>query len=228
MVRDGVQHRGRALGQLPRIPFEVFAQRAEGAVPPVPYGHHEVGAGEDHDLAGVDDLAGGRQFGVFDVRDGLEDGEQDIAVVLDLGSLMGLDGVLDGERMQAEQLRDPRELRLGGLVQAEPDEAVAPAVAAALPYPGHRLLDAGGRLLADAVLVDHTVDDGGTERGAGRVAEVHTVPAACQACDFAQVADHRHAVLLPRNGRPVCQQRVKPRSGHGSSGQPAPGGVRAS
>lgn len=196
-----MQHRGKPLGQLLRVGFQALAQRAQRAVASVPYGHHEVGPGEDHDLAGVDHLAGGGQFLVLDVGDGLEDGEEDVAVLLDLGALVGVDGVLDGERVQAEQVGDAGELRLGGLVQAEPDEAAT----AVLAYPGDGLLHAGGGLLADPVAVDDAVDDGGSERGAGRVAEVHLASAARQPGDPAQVADHRHVVLPSSGGQ--CGRR---------------------
>lgn len=170
----------------------------------MPYGHHEVGAREDHDLAGVDDLAGLGEFGVFDVGHRLEDGEQDVAVLLDLRPLVGVDGVLDGDRVQPEQLGDPRELRLGGFVQPQPDEAMT-AVTTASADPGDGLLDAGRGLLALAVAVDDAVDHRGAERRAGRVAEVHPAsPPPCQTGDFAQVVDHRHAVLLERGAASQC------------------------
>ena len=43
-------------------------------------------------------------------------------VALELGPLVGLDGVLDGERVQPEDVGDLGDLVLGRLVQADPDE----------------------------------------------------------------------------------------------------------
>ncbi|GAA3058756.1 hypothetical protein GCM10020000_47000 [Streptomyces olivoverticillatus] len=187
-------------------------------------GDHEVGAGEDHDLAGVDDLAGGGQLLVFDIGDGLEDGEEDVAVALQLGPLVGLDGVLDGQRVEVEHLGDLGELRLGRLVQAEPQEAVA--VFAYLP---DGFLDRVRNGLPDAVAVDHAVDDGRAERGAGRVAEVHAAAALPrQAGHFAQVADHRHTGLsfagsgsgqCARGGSRSRRREVKRRSWIGRAGR---------
>ncbi|CAM5296412.1 hypothetical protein SPURM210S_04100 [Streptomyces purpurascens] len=141
------------MGQLPGIGFEVLAQGTEGAVAAVADRDDEVGAGEDHDLAGVDDLAGRGQLGVLDIGDGLEDGEEDVAVLLDLGTLVGVDGVLDGERVQTEQFRDAGDLRLARFVQAQPDEA-APALAD-LPY---GVLHRFRFRPAETVAVDDAVD----------------------------------------------------------------------
>ena len=43
-------------------------------------------------------------------------------VALELGPLVGVEGVLDGQRVQAELLLDGRQLLLARLVQADPDE----------------------------------------------------------------------------------------------------------
>ena len=85
---------------------------------------HEVRADEDHHLTGLDHLAGAGQLVVLDVTSGLEDREQRVAVPLELGPLMGGDGVLDGERMQREFGCDVGEFRLVGLVEPDPDEGV--------------------------------------------------------------------------------------------------------
>lgn len=83
-------------------------------------GDDEVRAGEHHDLAGVHHLAGGGQLLVLDVGHRLEDGEQHVVVALRLGTLVSVDGVLDGEGVEPGQVRDAPEFRLGRLVQAEP------------------------------------------------------------------------------------------------------------
>ncbi|GAA2933755.1 hypothetical protein GCM10011428_59110 [Streptomyces violaceus] len=54
--------------------------------------------------------------------------QERLPVPLQLGALVGLDGVLDGQRVQVEELGDARELLVGRLVQPEPDEAL-PALA---------------------------------------------------------------------------------------------------
>ncbi|BFO20136.1 hypothetical protein SHKM778_65240 [Streptomyces sp. KM77-8] len=85
----------------------------------MPYGHREGVTEEDHDLAGGDGVA------LRLVLDRLEDHEQRVVVHLQFGSLMGLEGVLDGQRMQSELLRDQAELVRRRLVQPDPDESPA-------------------------------------------------------------------------------------------------------
>jgi hypothetical protein len=51
----------------------------------------EVRAGEDHDVAGIDDLAGRGQFGVSDLKDNSADKDEDLAIMFGLGTLMGVD-----------------------------------------------------------------------------------------------------------------------------------------
>jgi hypothetical protein len=91
----------------------------------VPHDDHEVRAEEDHHLAGVDDLAGGRQLLVLDEDDGLQHQEERVAVPLQLGPLMGLHRVLDGQRVQAEDPGDLRQVHRLRLVQPYPREAAA-------------------------------------------------------------------------------------------------------
>ena len=117
-------HAIRTVLEQTRIGVEAVADRAESAVLPVPHGDREVRSGEDHDLAGVDDLAGRGQGLVLDVLHRDEDDEQRVVVALELRSLMGVDGVFDGERVQVELGGDAGELLGGRLVQAEPDESV--------------------------------------------------------------------------------------------------------
>ncbi len=124
----------------------------------VAHGDHEVGADEHHDLAGGDDLAGGGQLVVVEVGDGLEYDEEGVAVTLDLGALVGLDGVLDGEGVQPEDLGQP--LDLGGLRLVQPD-------------PDVRVVDLGGGVvLADEA--DGLRDAGDVDALAGDIgAELH-------------------------------------------------------
>jgi hypothetical protein len=82
----------------------------------VPDRDDEVAAGEQVDLAGLDGVVG------VDVPEGLEGEEQALVVPLELGPLVGLERVLDRERVQTERVRDVVELALAGLVEAHPDE----------------------------------------------------------------------------------------------------------
>src|SRR5690606_3377044 len=170
-------------------------QGPQGALPAVPDGDEEVPAGEAHDLAGLHHLAAGGEPVVVEVVDGLEDREEGVVVALQLGPLMGLDGVLHGQRVQPELPGDPREFGLRRLVQADPHEAAvaahqphgllrvqrslgrqpaAVAVHGAVDHGGHRAVVAGG--VVGAALLPQR-DTGGTDHGA-------------------QVADHRHGGLL--------------------------------
>ena len=53
----------------------------------------------------------------------LEHDEQALVVDVELGALVGVDRVLDGQRVRGEVEREVVELVVGRLVQAEPDEA---------------------------------------------------------------------------------------------------------
>jgi hypothetical protein len=122
----------------------------------VPDGDHEVAAEEDHDLPGLDDLLAGLRAAV---ADGLEHHEQRVVVALELGPLVGVHRVLDGQLVQPEDLRDPRDLLLGRLVQPDPHESVVPAA-----YLGERAVVGEPSGQADAVDVDGAVDHVGRQR----------------------------------------------------------------
>ena len=77
------------------------------------------GADEDHHLADLDRL------GAVDVAGGLDDEEQRVAEHLELRALVGVDGVLDRQRVQLEALAHRLDDLGAGVVQADPDEAVA-------------------------------------------------------------------------------------------------------
>ncbi len=221
VVRDRVQHRGRALGQLAGVGLQLLAQRAQRAVPAVPHRDHEVLADEDHDLAGVHHLAGGCEFLVLDVADRFEHREERLAIVLHLGALVGLDGVLHGQGVQVEELGDARELLVGRLVQAEPDEALA-----LLADPLHGVHQVAARGGADTVPVRHAVHHRGAQRGAGRVTQVdarappgqpsHLAEAAdpAEARDLPQIPCHGHLHLLAwsssRRSRALARQSARP------------------
>ena len=138
------------------------------------HGHHEVPTGEDHQLAGLDDLVGRGRRRVGHVADRLEHREQHVVaaarrpgVALDLRALVGVHGVLDGEGVQPEGLGDVGDLLGVGLVEPDPDEALL-AAADLLD----RLAMAPAALEAAAVDVDRAVDDerreGDRRDGGGR------------------------------------------------------------
>jgi hypothetical protein len=116
----------------------VFGAAAEG--------EHIVAADEDIQLADTQLIA--YHF------DGVEHHEQRIAVLLELGSLVAVACVLDGERVQVELLLHLGKLALGGVLERHPHEAAgAREIVADLV-----LVDV--RELA-AVLVHHAIDQHG-------------------------------------------------------------------
>ena len=127
VVGDRVHHRVGPQRQLLVLVFHLLAHAREAGVIAVPDGDHEVGPDEHHDLAGLDDLAGQRHGLVFDVVDRLEHQEQGVVVAFQLRPLVGVHGVLDGQRVQAENLGHRLHLVLVGFVQADPDERLLAA-----------------------------------------------------------------------------------------------------
>ena len=121
-IGDGVHHREWAQPHLLGVGIHPLAHVGQPTVLAVPDCHHEIAVDEDHDLAGLDDLAGQHQRLVRNVVDRLENQEQRLVVTLQLRPLVGLYGVLDGQRVQAENVADFLHLVLGGLVQADPGE----------------------------------------------------------------------------------------------------------
>ena len=102
--------------------LEVQAHVVQRAALAVADGDHEALADEDHDLADLDELV------AVDVAGGLEDHEQRVAVELELGALVGVDGVLDGQRVQLEVVAHRLDDARARVVQADPDEAVPAGV----------------------------------------------------------------------------------------------------
>ena len=109
--------------------------------------HEEPFAEEGLDLPELDVLQ------LLDVAGGLQHHEEAVVVLLELGALVGLEGVLDGELVEVERLADGGELLSRRLEQPDPDEAV-----------GLGQRGVGGRrveapFLADATHVEGAVDD---------------------------------------------------------------------
>jgi hypothetical protein len=115
----------------------------------VTHGDDEPVADEGQDLAEDDVFLLGEPAG------GLEDEEERLTVDLELGPLVSLDRVLDGEFMELELASNRLEFGLVRLEEADPDECIGCAAGlervvegqlAGAPYP---------------VLVDRAVDDHG-------------------------------------------------------------------
>ena len=87
--------------------LEVVARVGEVDALAVPDGDDEVAADEHVDLAGLDRVL------LVDVPERLEHEEQRVAVVLELGALVGVAGVLDGQRVQVEGVGDRAGARRG-------------------------------------------------------------------------------------------------------------------
>jgi hypothetical protein len=104
-------------------------------------------AQEDQDLAELNDLLG------VDVAGRLENEEHGLAVDLELWPLVGVDCVLDGERMKVELAPERVELALRRLVHADPREL------SALPARPVGVMELDAAVAAAPVLVDRAVDD---------------------------------------------------------------------
>jgi hypothetical protein len=102
---------------------ETAADRFDDRVAAVLDGDHEVLPGEQHDLAG-DQLGPG-----LVVVQRLEHDEEAFVVDVKFGALVGVDRVLDRERVRSEVEREVVELVVGRLAQPEPDEAARCAAA---------------------------------------------------------------------------------------------------
>ena len=132
------------------VRLEVQAHVVQRAALAVADGDHEALAEEDHDLADLDELL------AVDVARGLEHDEERVAAVdLELGALVGVDGVLDGQRVQLEVLAHRLDHARARVVQPDPHEAVLAGVG--LAQRGLEL-DAAAQPLA--ALVEAAVDDG--------------------------------------------------------------------
>ena len=99
-VEDGVQHRLGAAAEQVRVALHAAAHGGEVGRLAVADGDDEVGADEDVDLAELDLLD------VVEVARRAQDHEERVAVALELGPLVGDDGVLDGQLVQAELVGD--------------------------------------------------------------------------------------------------------------------------
>jgi hypothetical protein len=163
-----VRHRPRPLAQQVGLGLQVGADGTEAGPGTVPDSDDEVLAEEHHHRAGLDHLGVLGQLGVLDVAGGTDHGEHHVVVPLDLGPLVHVRGVLDGQLVQVEDLGDLPQLDLAGLVQAEPDERVVRPAPGGVQRVG--VVPVAG--LALAVDVQAAVDDRAAVEGTARVGYV--------------------------------------------------------
>ena len=168
-------------------------------------GDDEVRPDEHVHLAELDPLA------LVDVARRSEHDEQDVAVALQLGPLVGRDGVLDRERVQLELACDRRDLGVVGPVEADPGHAARARGAARRSRRATR-----GSARAAPVHVDGVVDHGHGSRLASLGAD-RGVAAHQPAADVAAVC----SIMSCRRGQAECGGRVAgpggrwQRAGHG-------------
>ena len=129
--------------------LEVEPHVVQRAALAVADGDHEARAGEHHHLADLDRL------GAVHVAGGLEHEEQRVAEHLELRALVGVDGVLDRQRVQLEALAHRLDDLGAGVVEADPDEAVAARVGL-----GERGVELDQAALPVTLVVDAAVHDG--------------------------------------------------------------------
>ncbi len=154
LVGDGVQHRGRAEGQTLGVRLQATAQFRQFGVLAVAHGQYEVRPGEDHDLAGLDDLTRLGHRLVLDVLHGAQDEELGVVVDLELRPLVCVYRVFDDEFVEAERGADVGHLSVVGGVESDPYEALAGG-----PHPGETLGVAHPSRLPVAVDVHRAIDD---------------------------------------------------------------------
>ena len=119
VVDDGVQHGARPVLRAGRRRCSSWARTAPSLeAAPWRTCTRNPSPEEGLDLPELDVLQ------LLEVAGGLQHHEEAVVVLLELGALVGLEGVLDGELVEVERLADGRELLSGRLEQPDPDEAV--------------------------------------------------------------------------------------------------------
>ena len=108
----------RAVAEALGLGLEALAHAGQRVALAVAHGDDEAVADEEHHLAGLDVARR------LDVAQRLEHDEHRALVVLDLGPLVAVDRVLDGQRVQLQLLVDEVELGVGRVLQTDPEEAV--------------------------------------------------------------------------------------------------------
>ncbi len=118
-VHQRVEHVARAVAQQLRLALAARAHLREAALGVLPRREHVIAADEHVHLADLQLVA--RHL------DGVQHGEDRIAVFLDLGTLVAVVGVLHRQRVQVELVLHLGQLGGVGVPQRHPDEAVRAA-----------------------------------------------------------------------------------------------------
>jgi hypothetical protein len=125
---------------------------------------HETTVYEEKDFAQLDYLYG------IDITSRLQDHKERVVIDIELGSLMGMDGVLHRQLMQTKLLPHRFEFLLGGFVEPDPTERLA---ALALL---ERFLQSEGLGPALAIGVEGGVDDHWLKVARGSSATCSRIP----------------------------------------------------
>jgi hypothetical protein len=206
MVRDGMQYGAGAEGQACRLLLQVLPQAGQLTVLTVPDRDDEPRPAEHHHLAGLNHLAGGGQILVRDVPDGLEYGEQRVVVPLELGALVRLGRVLQGQCVQTELLADDGQLAIVRLEQADPDEPLAAL------GPGQRLGVGVDPAVAVTVAIEAPVDQCAVQLAAGdQIAPGRAVTGRTPGEDSSHPACRAHVPPSPGHHRRGYQDAVTSR-----------------
>ena len=186
-VGDGVEHRARPDAQEVRVRLEIEPYVVQRAALAMADGDDETRAREDHDLADL------HRLGAVDVARRLEHEEQRVAEYLELRPLVGVDGVLDRQRMELEALAHRLDDLGAGVMETDPDEAVVACVGLA-----ERGLEVDLAALTVALVVDGAVDDGRPDVHvhARRVLAVRGGAVTAEQRDPGQAVG-RHAATIP-------------------------------
>ena len=151
LVADRVDDRRRAVAEHGGLLLEVEPGVVQLGALAVPDADDEVAAHEQVDLAGLDGVV------LVDVPERLEDQEQPVVVALELGPLVGLEGVLDGQRVQARTPRR-RASSSSSAGSCRPTQTKSPSPVASSRTACRSSL-AQSTAHADAVAVERAVDD---------------------------------------------------------------------
>ncbi len=158
-VHDGVQDRLRPQPQELGVALHPPAHGAQVRGQAVADGDDEIGTDEDMDLPEVHLLH------VVEVGGRLEDDEQHVVVALELGPLVGDDGVLQRDLVQPELVGHVLELGVGRPEQTDPGHGARLSLLGPLAEVRGRVRDRGRALDPLAVVVQRGVDHALLDRG---------------------------------------------------------------
>ena len=157
-VEDGVEHRLGAEREQLGSAFETAAHNRQVGAFGMSQSDDEVGADEHVQFAELD------FFFVIEIACGPQHQKQRAVVPLDLGSLMRVDRIFDGQLMQIELVSQRFELGIVGAIQPDPRHRSCVALEV-----GVRLSEGSGARDPASVDVDRIVDDARTSLRGGQV-----------------------------------------------------------